>query len=242
MPVITIGNTKGGSGKTTAVIVLATSFAAKGLKVAVIDGDPDQTLCQWYARWAKASGCNDDLILESKTNTLAEPHSHANLTAVPHATEDNMDDLIGAFEESHDVVLVDLQGSANRAMMMAFGHSDLAIVPAQASAFDGAGLLKTIKVIRAASKMARRSIKEWVLLTRTGSTIKSKVDRHTRSEVANLGLNVFDVELCQWTGLQQMTYAGTPPDKGGAVETMAALTKEVLQVLQDKKSPTVAAE
>jgi chromosome partitioning protein len=40
MPVITFANTKGGAGKTTAVLMLATELARKGYRVTILDADP----------------------------------------------------------------------------------------------------------------------------------------------------------------------------------------------------------
>ena len=40
MPVISTANPKGGSGKSTSTLVIATTLAAKGASVCIIDADP----------------------------------------------------------------------------------------------------------------------------------------------------------------------------------------------------------
>ena len=48
MPVITFANTKGGAGKTTAVLLLATELAHLGHRVTVLDADPQYWVSRWY--------------------------------------------------------------------------------------------------------------------------------------------------------------------------------------------------
>lgn len=47
MPVISLVNLKGGCGKTTSAIALATVASRKGLDVMVVDGDPQGSACDW---------------------------------------------------------------------------------------------------------------------------------------------------------------------------------------------------
>ena len=94
MPVIVTGSAKGGSGKTTTTILLATQFAAGGLKVALLDGDPDGRMGEWFVVWAPATGYAQALTTDPKTEVLLEPHTHRNMTYVPAVHEDNILDLI----------------------------------------------------------------------------------------------------------------------------------------------------
>ncbi len=42
MPVISFANPKGGAGKTTSALLLATELAARGAAVTIIDADPER--------------------------------------------------------------------------------------------------------------------------------------------------------------------------------------------------------
>ena len=50
MPVVTVAQQKGGAGKTTLVIQLATAFRAGGVRVALVDIDPQASLSGWMRR------------------------------------------------------------------------------------------------------------------------------------------------------------------------------------------------
>jgi chromosome partitioning protein len=49
MPVISFANPKGGAGKTTTALILATELADSGASVSIIDADPE--------RWARCPAC-----------------------------------------------------------------------------------------------------------------------------------------------------------------------------------------
>ena len=49
MPVIAFANPKGGAGKTTSALLLASELAARGARVAIIDADPERWISQWGA-------------------------------------------------------------------------------------------------------------------------------------------------------------------------------------------------
>ena len=49
--VLTVASTKGGAGKTTIVMALASTLAAEGLRIAVVDADPNRA----YASWAEGA-------------------------------------------------------------------------------------------------------------------------------------------------------------------------------------------
>lgn len=239
MAIIAIGSTKGGSGKTTAAILLATQFASGGLKVALLDGDPDARAGEWFQVWAPATGYSlEALTTDSKTDMLLEPHEHNGIVYVPGVYEDNMLDEIEHYNEIADIVLVDLQGSANQSMLLACGAADLVVIPVMPSRFDLKGMIRTVKSVRSAARSTRREIPHWVLLTCTATTLhQTKVDKYTRKQAEDLGLPLFNVELGYRTAFRRMTHEGLPPNKDtekAAAENVAAFAKEVALVLQGK--------
>ena len=50
MPVIAVSNPKGGAGKSTTTLLLATYLAQSGASVCVLDADPNQPILDWKTK------------------------------------------------------------------------------------------------------------------------------------------------------------------------------------------------
>jgi chromosome partitioning protein len=144
-----------------------------------------------------------------------------------------LSDLRQAQSES-DVVLIDLEGTANQAMLYAAGKSDLVLVPAQPSRFDVVEAVKTVGVVRKAADLVGREIAHRVVLSRT-PVLRQRVADHSRAQFARAGLPLLPVELVQRAAFQSMTYTGQPPwrQDGGeqAAANVVSLTDAVLAVI-----------
>ena len=96
MPAIVFASPKGGAGKTTAAVVLASEIAWKGAEVVVIDADPRKRI----TRWAAKGGV---------------PGSLSVISAV---SEETIIDEIERSAASAPFVVVDLEGTAS--LMVAY--------------------------------------------------------------------------------------------------------------------------
>jgi chromosome partitioning protein len=224
-PVIAFASTKGGVGKTTLAFVLATAIArwlpsTSEYKVACIDADPNGTL---DAALRKAS-LPDVLSLPSDAETLLPTLRDA--------------------QRSSELVLIDLEGSANQAMLYACGKSDLVLIPAQPSAFDVREARKTADVVSQAADLVGREIGLRVVLTRT-PVLRQRVAEHSRAQFEKAGLPLLPVELVQRTAFQTITYTGVPPYKAdpgsGAAANVDALADAVATIVGLHLSREVAA-
>src|SRR3712207_1669174 len=56
MPTIVLASPKGGAGKTTSAVLLATELAQSGAAVTVIDADPNRNISEWAARPGRPEG------------------------------------------------------------------------------------------------------------------------------------------------------------------------------------------
>jgi len=216
-PIISLASTKGGVGKTTLAYVLATELARRSAAAAsppgcitCIDADPNRTLSQVLRLTA------DPMIVCTESDS-----------------EQLLGDLRAALAHSH-LVLIDLEGTANQAMLYATGKSDLVLVPAQPSRFDVVEAIKTVGVVRKAADLVGRDIAHRVVLSRT-PVLRQRVADHSRTQFVRAGLPLLPVELVQRTAFQTMTYTGEPPfrQQGGeaAADNVVKLADEVLSVL-----------
>lgn len=115
--VIAFASPKGGGGKTTLAILLACEFAHGGLSVVLLDADPQGSATLWRTRSIEAGA------------ELAG----IDVRPVPDAA------ALGALLQDGvdaDVVIVDIQGTANETLAVAVAYADLVLVPTRASLFD----------------------------------------------------------------------------------------------------------
>ena len=169
MPTIAFANPKGGAGKTTAALLLASELAAKGAKVTIIDADPER----WISQWGELKGKPD------------------NIKIIKNTTEDTIVDQIDDASRDSQFVIVDLEGTASLMVANTIGMADLVIIPTQGSAMDAKGGAKTIRLIRNQERMARRRIAHSVLLTRTSAAVTSRSLRNVQEQLAKSGVDVF---------------------------------------------------
>lgn len=188
MPVITFANPKGGAGKTTSALLLATELAARGASVAVIDADPER----WISQWGALPGRPASLHIDSEV------------------TEDSIVDAIEAAQGAAQFVVVDLEGTASLMVAHAIGMADLVIIPTQGASMDARGAAKTIRLIRNQARLARRDIRHAVLLTRTSAAVASRALRHVRDQLREAGIEIFATEIVDRAAYRDLLdYGGT---------------------------------
>lgn len=191
MPIIAFANPKGGAGKTTSALLLASELAARGARVVIIDADPEQ----WISQWGLLPGCPPTLLIKGRV------------------TEDSVVDEIEAAAADAQFVVVDLEGTASLMVANAIGMSDLVIIPTQGASMDAKGAAKTIKLIRNQARMARRDIPHAVLLTRTSAAVASRALKNVRDQLDQAGVDVFATQIVERAAYRDiLDYGGTLAD------------------------------
>lgn len=175
MPVISFANPKGGAGKTTSALLLASELAAKGASVVLVDADPEK----WISQWGALPGKPD------------------NITIVGEVTEDSIVDVIDQAASQVQFVIVDLEGTASLMVANAIGLSDLVIIPTQGASMDAKGAVKTLRLIRNQARMANREIPHAVLLTRTSAAVASRSLKNIRDQLDGAGVEVFATSIVE---------------------------------------------
>lgn len=191
MPVMSFANPKGGAGKSTCALILATQLSDNGASVAIIDADPER----WISQWSELPGCP------------------ASIRVIIDVTEDNIVDQIELATQTAQFVIVDLEGTASLTVASAIGMSDLVLIPMQGSAMDAKGGAKTIRLIKNQARMARRNIRHCVVLTRTSAAVTSRALRNVRDQLDAGGVDVLRTGIIERAAFRDLfDYGGTLAD------------------------------
>lgn len=125
MKTVALFSQKGGSGKTTITVHLAVAAQQAGLKVAVLDLDPQGSAVAWHRTRGQ----------ESTPVTLAIPDAQLNRA------------VDGAAADGFDLVLIDSPPHSSPVVARIVSVADLVLVPVRPSPMDIAALPTTIKLI-----------------------------------------------------------------------------------------------
>jgi chromosome partitioning protein len=174
MPTIAFASPKGGAGKTTAAVVLATELARKS-NVTLIDADPNKPVSAWG-------------------NLPGKPES---LSVISDVTESTIIDEIDAAAETTPFVIIDLEGTASMMVGYAISRADLVIIPTQGSQLDAKQATRAIKLVEQQEKAFRKPIPHAVLLTRTSAAIQPRSLRHIQEQLLGYGVDMFETQIIE---------------------------------------------
>ena len=115
--IVALASPKGGAGKTMAAILLACEAAWNGSEVLLVDADPQGSAAHWWRNSRRAGFKLERVACEAITD---RPELVARLRSV----------------RDVDLVLVDIQGTAEAAQSGALVYADLVVIPTRAHASD----------------------------------------------------------------------------------------------------------
>lgn len=229
MPTIVFASPKGGVGKSTSAVLLATELAARGATVTTVDADPNKPL----SRWAKRPG---------KPDTL---------TVIADVTEESIIDEIEQAAQTTAFVIVDLEGTASMMVGYAMSRADLVIIPTQGSQLDAAEAVKAIRLVRAQERAFKRSIPFAVLFTRTSAAIRPRSLASIESEFTDNNVRVLETQIHERDAYRAIfafggTLSGLDPSQvtniPAAVRNARAFAAEIVTLLKAPSASNVAAE
>ena len=173
MPTIVLASPKGGAGKSTSAVLLATELAQKGATVTILDADPNKPV----SHWAKRGGVPDTLKV------------------IADISESSILDAIDDAARNTTFVIVDLEGTASMTVAYAISRADLVIVPTQGSQLDGAEATKAIKLIKQQERAFNKTIPYAILYTRTSPTIRPRTLKHIQDVFRKHGVRAFETQI-----------------------------------------------
>jgi chromosome partitioning protein len=165
MPVITVASPKGGAGKSTASVILATELAYAGAEVTILDCDPNRSITIWAER--------GKLPLR--------------ITVRSDVGESEIVRTIKQLDADGRIIIVDLEGVASRLVSRAISQADLVLTPMRATTLDATIGVRALALIEEEEEALGRPIKHAVVFTMTRA-IRSK--QHTAIEKSLKGQGV----------------------------------------------------
>jgi len=153
MPNVAFVSSKGGAGKTTAALLLALGLAERGLRVALIDADPNKPLMAWA--------------------DLPDRPVGVTVHAAP-TVQDIRDALREAARREAQWTIIDTEGSVRGAMVFAALRLNLVVTPLTGSQLDVAEAIRTAQMVAAFGNRAGKPLLHRCLLTRVPAALKPR--------------------------------------------------------------------
>lgn len=188
--IITVAQSKGGSGKTTLISALGPNLAASGYRVAVVDSDRNQSFAGWYVQ-----------AYEGPALTMTTEIDHVRIV-----------DVAGGLAEEHDVVLVDTAGFENLTAASAIGMADFVLIPCMPDRGSVRETLRTAQQVASLSRAARRPIPYSIILTRWKA--KGLSERAALDSLSEAGLPVLAQSLSDLSDYTKLSFSGAVPIAG----------------------------
>lgn len=247
--VVALANQKGGVGKTTSTVSLAASLAAHGLRVLVIDADPqaNATSALGVDRPEDGGGLYAALVEEEPLLPAVTATETANLFILPTspalagaevelvsvmAREFRMKRAVEPLRERFDVVLIDCPPSLGMLTVNALAAADEVVIPVQTEYFalEGLGhLAHTIELVK--RNLNPRLVIRGVLLTMFDA--RTNLSREVEQEVRSHFPNTFQAVIPRSVRLAEAPSHGAPiqqydPTSAGA-RAYEQLAQEFIQ-------------
>lgn len=196
MPIIAIANQKGGVGKTTSAVTIASGFALKGYKTLLVDLDSQGNVCDSLG--LDPGGDLYDLLIPGTSTSLQKvttPSGRRNLDVVRSAKNTGAlkISLSGVdFREfvlanaldnhSYDVVFLDCAPSLDLLHTAALIASDYLIIPTKLSQLSINGILETVETLKMIKAFGRKGCRLLGILP----TFYERVTTESKMQLANL--------------------------------------------------------
>ncbi len=227
MPVISVASPKGGVGKSTAAVLLATQLADNGASVTIIDADPNKPVSRWASR----------------------PGKPTTLTVVDNVTEQTIIRTIDDAARKTAFVIVDLEGTASMMVVYAISRADLVIIPTSPSLLDAVEAVSAVQLVQRQEEAFRIEIPSAILFTKTSAAIRTRTLTSIEAELAENDVLVFNTRIHDREAFRAIfSFGGTlsslDPSKvrniPAAVENAQAFAAEVIAMLKARTKPAKA--
>lgn len=215
--IITVAQQKGGSGKTTLTVNLAVALRRQGLRVAVLDTDPQGSLGRWFMERVDRMG--DDEALEFTTSSAWGASYEAE-----------------KLKKRFDMVLIDTPPKIESDLRPALRVADLVLVPVASSQVD---LWATEGVLDLAAREHRP-----VLIVLNRVRPNTRLGAEIAAGAAALGVEVARAQIAHRVAYAETLGQGSAvaeTGRGPAQAEIAALADEVMMRAGSAGAATIGA-
>ncbi|MGI2036377.1 AAA family ATPase [Rhizobium panacihumi] len=219
MPVICAANPKGGAGKSTTILTLASTIAHEGGRVTIIDADPNKPITDWRTG-----------------------NSKANIDVISDVTESNIADQIKRASESSSFVFIDLEGTASRMTSRTIMRADLTIIPLGGSALEAKQAARAVGLVLESGEDVGKKLPFILSFNRTSPPpFIKRIEREIADQMRANNMPVLNTHLHDRTAFNAMfmdklsLFELDPKRVNGldsAIENAIQLTGEVLSILK----------
>ena len=210
MKVITVGNEKGGVGKSTIACNIAVEAVRDGLKILLIDADTQQS-------------CMDFRAIRSENDSLPQ------FQAVS-ITKNTIHKDVKSFK-NFDIVIIDSGGRDTSVFRSAILACDFLIIPVLPSQYDIWATQGTIEILEEAKSF--KDVKSRIILNQV--ILNTIVSREATEALEKFKLPVFDIKFHSRVAYKQSVSKGTGVSEyesgGKASEEMKIFFEEVKKEL-----------
>ena len=221
MPIICAANPKGGAGKSTLMLTLATTLATSGASVSLIDADPNGPIADWSKGGSKVP-----------------------LNIRFDADERNIANIIKEEAQRSTFVLVDPEGRASRLVGRAIIRSDLTIIPLSGTALDARQAARAVELVHDSEDDANRTIPYVLCLNRTSPPpFTKRIEREILRQMKEAGHPVMKTHLHKreaynavFMERKALTELAADQVNGlaAAIANATELTAEILEIIRSK--------
>lgn len=214
--IIALTGQKGGVGKSTTAVALAALGVERGMRVLLVDADPQGTARTW--------------------GEVANEAGYAAPTVVAMGATMHKPGQLASVAASYDLTVIDCPPRHGDILRSALMTADIAVLPCGPSAADAWALAATLDVV-AEARVVRDALRACILITRKQG--RTALGKGAREVLESSGLPVLGAELGYRIAYQEALAAGrgvttfAPRDR--AAEEVRSLFVELERFFHEQK-------
>lgn len=205
MPTIAFVSSKGGTGKTTAALMLALGLKKLGLTVAVIDCDPNLPLFGWARRSGDA------------------------IRVFPATSPGELREILPLARARANWVIIDTEGSIRGRSLLLQGEIELAIIPVGPSSLEADEALRTSKALREMPGRAGGFLPHACLITRMPAALKPRSLKATVRRLREAEISILETPLFEKEAFRAV-FAFNAPLEGLSASDVSGLQAAITNV------------